>query len=149
MGCCISIFFTSFGHTYLMSIQDDRDGLERLCHTSFELHSPLVLEGTTQHPQYLPWEVRRPRPHHWQTDPLKCLCQVQHQCHCSQFFFPCSILETRHLHQYFPHCQLSSSISPISGVPINVGLLLPLRHLRCSQSFSPTCQSRHKRKSAS
>ena len=72
-------------------------------------------------------------------------CQVQHQCHCSQFFFPCSVFEPLHLQQNFPDCLLSSSISAISSVPINAVLLLPLRHLRCSQSFPPTYQRRHKR----
>ena len=52
--------------TPLRPWQDGRDGPERLRHTSFELHSPLVLEITAKHPQDLPWEteVCRPGPDH-------------------------------------------------------------------------------------
>ena len=82
---------------------------------------------------------------HRETDPLECPCQVQHQCHCSQFFFSCSLFEPLHLQQNFSHCSLSSSFSAINSVPINAVLLLPLRHLKCSQSFPPTYQRRHKR----
>ena len=80
---------------------------------------------------------------HWVTDPLKSLCQVEHQCHCSPSFFACSVFESLHHQQNFPHCSLSSSISAIRGVPFHAVLLLPLRHLKCSQSFPPTYQRRH------
>ena len=45
--------------------QFGRDGLVRLCRTSFELHTPLVLKVAAQHPQDLPSEaeMRRPSPH--------------------------------------------------------------------------------------
>ena len=36
-------------------------------------------------------------------------------------------------------------MSPINSVSLNAVLLLPLRHLRCSQSFPPTYQCRHER----
>ena len=84
--------------------------------TSFELHSSLVLKVPAQHSQDLPWEaeVRRPSPHHRETDPLEGLRQVQNQGHCSQIFFSCSVFEPLHLHQNVPNCSLSSSISAAS-----------------------------------
>ena len=43
------------------------------------MYSPLVLEVPAQHSQDLPWEAeeRCPSPDHKETDPLKCLSQVQ------------------------------------------------------------------------
>ena len=49
------------------------------------------------------------------------------------------------LHQNFPDCLLSSSISAISGVLIHTIHLLPFRHFWCSQGFPPTNQRRHQR----
>ena len=133
--------------TPLSPWQDGRDGQERLRHTSFDLHSPVMLEGPAQHPQGLPWEaeVRCPGPNHREADPLEGLRQVEDQGCGSLVFCSRFIFEPLHFHQNFPHCSLSSSISAISSVPINVIPLLPHRHLRCSQGFSPSYQSRHKR----
>ena len=126
--------------TPLRPWQDSRDGPKRLRQTSFKLHSPLVLEAPTKHPQDLPWEaeVRRPCPHRMETDSLEGLRQVQHQSHCSPIFFTCPISKSLPIQQDFPVRLLSSSISAINSFPINTALQLPLRHLKCSQSFSPT-----------
>ena len=90
-------------------------------------------------------EVRRPSPHHRKTDPLEGLRQVQDQGQGSLIFFLRFAIQSFHLHQYFPYCLLSSSVSAIRGVAIHSILLLPLRHFWCSQSFPPTNQRRHKR----
>ena len=70
---CILQYNTQKQTTTLGPWQDGCDGLERLRHTSLELHSPLVLKVSTQHSQDLPWEaeVRRPGPHRRKTDPLE------------------------------------------------------------------------------
>ena len=114
--------------------QDSRDGSERLSRTAFELYTPLVLEVPTQHSQDLSWEaeVRRPSPDHRKADSLECL----------RF---CSSIKSLHIHQYIPHCALSSSISTIRGVPIQAIFLLSLRHLKCSQGFPPPNQRWHAR----
>ena len=41
-----------------------------------------------------------------------------HIGHGSLFFF-CFSIQSFHFHQYFPHCTLSSSISPVGRVPIH------------------------------
>ena len=38
----------------------------------------------------------------------------------------CSSSKSLHFHQYFPHCTLSSSMSPVGGVALDAILLLPL-----------------------
>ena len=87
--------------------------------------------------------MRRPGPHHKKTDSLEDLRQVQHRSHRSPIFFRCPIF--KHLHQDFPDCLPSSSITAISSVPINTVLQQPLRRLRCSQNFLPTYQGWQKR----
>ena len=79
-------------------------------------------------------KVRRPGPHHGETDPLECLRQAQDQGHCSHIFLSRAIFEPLHFRQNSPNCRLSSSISAISRVPINPILLMPLRHFWCPQS---------------
>ena len=124
--------------------------LNFLFYTSFELHSPLVLEIPAQHSQYLPCkaELRCPGPHHRETDPPEGLRQVQGQGHRSQSFFSCSVFEPLHCQRNFPRCLLGSSISPVCSVPVHAIPLLPGRHLRCSQGFPPTNQRRHERNRA-
>ena len=75
-----------------------------------------MLKIPAQHSQDLPWEteVRRPGPHHRKADSLKTL----RQGHSSSVFAVPSTLPALF------------SVSPVSGVPINAVLLLPLRHLR-------------------
>ena len=127
--------------------QDGRDCRERLCRTSFELYTPLLLEIPTKHPQDLSSEaeVRRPSPDHKEADSLEGLRQVQDQGHSSLFFRLCSSIKSFHFHQYFPHCSLSSSVPIIRRVALNPILLLPLRHFWCSPSFAPTYQRWHER----
>ena len=56
-----------------------------------------------------------------------------------QIFFSRSVFEPLHLHQYFsPNWPLSSSISPISNVPLNTILVLPFRHFLCPQRLPPS-----------
>ena len=76
-----------------------------------------MLEVPTKNPQYLPCEaeVRRPGPNHRETDPLEGLCEVQHQGHCSQIFFPARYLNLS-ISIRISQTSLSSSISVISGV---------------------------------
>ena len=89
--------------------------------------------------------MRRPGPDHRKADSLESLRKVQHQGHRTSIFCFCSSFKSLHFHQYFPHCALSSSISPVASVPINAILLLSLRHFWCSQGFPPTTQRRHER----
>ena len=74
--------------------------------------------------------VRRPGPHHRKTDPLEGFRQVHHSPKSSS---PARHFEPLYVHQHFPDCPLSSSISPISGVPLSSIPLLPLDHLRSPQ----------------
>ena len=105
-------------------------------HRSNSTH-PLVLGVPAQHSRDLPWEAEvrssRPTPQGRLTR-SKAFSKSQNQGYCSLIFFS--------LAQYFnpfisiqvsSDCPLSSSISAISGVPINTILLLPLRHFWCSQ----------------
>ena len=85
--------------------------------------------------------MRRPGKDHRKADSLECLRQVYDQGHSSLCL--CFRSCTKSLH--FPHCTLSSSVSTIGGVPMDAVLLLPLRHLRHSQSFPPTDQRWHQR----
>ena len=78
--------------------------------------------------------MRRPGPDHRKADPLECLRKVQHERHSPSILCFCPSIKSFHFHQYFPHCTLSSSISPV----INAILLLPLCHFWCSQGFPPT-----------
>ena len=71
--------------------------------------------------------------------------QDQNQGHSPSILCFCSSIESLHLHQYHPHCALSSTISAISSIPIHSILLLPLWHFWNSQGFPPTDQRRHKR----
>ena len=71
--------------------------------------------------------------------------KVQHQGHSPSILCCCSSIKSLHFHQYFPHCTLSSSSSPVDSVPINAMLLLPLRHFWCSQGFPHTNQRRRER----
>ena len=98
--------------------QDSHDGGERLCRTSFEPHTPLVLEIPAEHSQDLPWEteVRLPCPDHRKADSLECLRKVQHQGHSPSILCFCSSIKSLNFHQFFPHCALGSSISTIRGV---------------------------------
>ena len=89
--------------------------------------------------------MRRPGKHDRETDSLESLRLVQHQGNCSQIFFSCSVFEPLRLHQNFPDCLLSSSISAISSVSINTILPLSFHHFWCSQSFPPAYQRRHQR----
>ena len=58
---------------------------------------------------------------------------------------PAPVFEPLHLHQHFPNCLLSSSISAVNSVSINTILLLPLRHFWCPQGFPPAYQRGHQR----
>ena len=71
----------------------------------------------------------------------KAFARTKAQGQGSLLFFLCFAIESFHLQENFPHCLLGSSISPVSSVPINPIPLLPLRHLNCSQGFSPTNQA--------
>ena len=48
----------------------------------------------------------------------------------------CLAFEPLHLHQDFPNCSLTSSISAFNSVPHNPTPLTPFRHLRCPLCFS-------------
>ena len=115
--------------------KDVRNGLERLRHTSFKLN-----------PQNLPGkiEMRRPRPHNWETDLLKRLGQVQHQRDRSMVHCSCFEVKPFHLAHGFPNGTLRSSTASTSHIPNNsMPFLLPL-HLRLTQFLTFSHQSGQK-----
>ena len=118
---CIPQHNTEKRATPLRPKQDDRDGPERLRHTSFELHSSPRSKVETK--------VRCAGRQHKETEPIESLRKVQIQGYCSLILSTCSIFESLRLHQDVPHCSLNSPMTVICSRPINQALLFSPRHL--------------------
>ena len=89
--------------------EDGRDGLERLHQAPFKLNAPRRLDEAALHNPPGKNEMRRPSPHHWETDaPGKC-CQTKHPRDRSLVFFARTKIKSFHLEQCLPFRQSEAS----------------------------------------
>ena len=120
--------------------EDVRAGQERLRDAPFKLNAPLMFEIPTNHTQHLPGkiEIRRPRPHNWETHRSSALAKSSTSVIVPWSFSPSRHSNLSHCEPSSPHLVLCSSIAPNSRNPTQCLSC----HLNTSSARTPTTESR-------